>query len=391
MPTPEELLKYHPERFKTSRPQAVKLTRDMRSTRLENLSQAEYMKLFNQIAKLYNDEIMAVEREQRPLAEDANAIMCEIYFSCQLYSLFCKNGKNIFDISGTLFEMFSNTEVGSVPLSALKLPYDFFYLHFGRQESLAIGDGYYLDGAYISNTDGNISMSLTTVQDVDYRRSKMFFQEREQFFLINLDCSLIFDEAFKHSFEKKLDADRKAQNANKEAKKITGGSRYQVVSNQIGTPPGQDWELIQPLARQALQAIVNSLCFICAKPDLIEKEYPDSIPVDLAQELSKVKNNFQKKRRIDQALARLGYTRINFCGRGLTGIGPTGESTRRKTMDGYVIEDRTRVGHWRLQPVGPRNASTTVLKWIYPTIAPVRVKAEAKGEGHIYEVDKTSN
>lgn len=65
------------------------------------------------------------------------------------------NGRQIFDFEDHLVDMLDHTDLGNATLGSLKLPYDCFFLRFGRQERIKSEwneDFEYVDGAFIAAT-----------------------------------------------------------------------------------------------------------------------------------------------------------------------------------------------------------------------------------------------
>lgn len=62
----------------------------------------------------------------------------------QYTACFQHNGRNIFDLSKTLAQLFRYTDVEDVPIESVVFPYDVLYLYFGPQHDLFIGSEFVL-------------------------------------------------------------------------------------------------------------------------------------------------------------------------------------------------------------------------------------------------------
>jgi hypothetical protein len=70
-----------------------------------------------------------------------------------IYAQYCISGRNIFHFGPDIVEKFRNSYVGTVPVTAIKLSFNDFYMSFGEQEDLDLRDeGCYVDGAYIQGS-----------------------------------------------------------------------------------------------------------------------------------------------------------------------------------------------------------------------------------------------
>lgn len=109
----------------------------------------------------------------------------------QYTACFHLNGKNIFDLSESLAQLFRHTDVEDVPIESVVFPYDVLYLYFGPQHDLFIGSEFDLvDGAYVVRGQSGIGIMLTTVrEDVDYSRLVNRLTYPDRYFICNLDQS----------------------------------------------------------------------------------------------------------------------------------------------------------------------------------------------------------
>ncbi len=403
MTTPLDLLKYHPERFKQSRPQLIALMSAYRSVSdHEGTIFSERIGKFQErITQVYNDEIADLPRDQRPRRP-------VLYVGRSLsmlahYGKFVVNGRNIFDIDPVLIEMFRETDIKDVPLGLIQFIYRSFYIHFGKQSTMDLGDGNFCDGAYVSvheprgDQPGSLQILISTVREnVNYARSLKLVQDPEIYFYLALQFQQ--NTSFQQAFETFL----KEEAEGRENRIKQGGTKtFEIDGEQITvedvspiTATQEQLEMQQklPKALPAIRAILNTLCFLGSRPDDVEASYPETAPTDLVSQTETV--NYKKKRKAEQELARLGYLRIKFCGRRFSGIQanqpeqPEGSKSTKVDHPDFAPERKGRRGHWRLQPIGSTKAEERDKKliWIMPTTTTIWVRIGQELQGRIYDV-----
>ncbi|MCZ8517464.1 hypothetical protein O9H85_35015 [Paenibacillus filicis] len=107
------------------------------------------------------------------------------------YATFTVSGRNIFNFEQSMIESFKHTDIDQVPVSALSFPYTSFYMSFGKQEDLELwGEGYYVDGAYITVLPGfkSLQIILSTVRDdVDYKDETNWITNPDRYYYPSLN------------------------------------------------------------------------------------------------------------------------------------------------------------------------------------------------------------
>ena len=142
-----ELLRYHPERYRQTRPFAKQVFSAYQRINGFNPPTGQYLEtVTNIVSNSYNGELDNIEREKRPT--DIRWLMKEPSIACH-YGAFCNYGRNIFHLNDEIIEEFLYTDVGSIPLDAVNLPHECFYISFGTVSKLELStDGTYVDGAW---------------------------------------------------------------------------------------------------------------------------------------------------------------------------------------------------------------------------------------------------
>lgn len=146
--TTDSLLRYHPERYRRTRPFAKEVAKLYRSIAGVGPPTGKLIESITRvIQKEYNEVIRLIPRESRP--RDMRMFMREPAMACS-YGAFCAYGRNIFQLTAGLVYEFLHTDVESIPIGLVDFPYQCLYLSFGSQEQLSLYEGErYVDGAYV--------------------------------------------------------------------------------------------------------------------------------------------------------------------------------------------------------------------------------------------------
>ena len=363
---------YHPNRFLKIRPSYYRLINSYRSIiGLNSMTMEGMQELFGIFVKNYNVLLDQIPIENRP----DNTRFLKDEFSYFIH--FCKyyvSGKNIFSINPDLVEKFYYSDTIGINVSDLKFPYKSFYLAFGLQDDLELwNNGYFVDGAYISNFNDEICEIVlsTKRKDISYNsQSNFLIQDKYFYFSIETTVkSLSIEEAVSKTLEndslyKKYHSEDISglYDINGQLLRITDISEK---SNNI------DLQLRLSgfeVFKKSLNLIFNSLCFITAYSEKIVSGFPDDCPEEIIQQ---VKN--KKKNKLNPLN---GFTHIKFVGN--RNNGKTKLSSEQKQQTHW------RRGHWRNQACG-QNKTEHKLIWIMPTLVN-RIETNVSSIGHIYEV-----
>lgn len=378
---PSELQRYHPERYRQSRPFAKRVASLYRNLVGENPPNHQLIEQYsNTIFNSYNTEISKYPVEQRP--SDTRYLMREPSLATY-YGAYNAFGRNCFHLMDSIVQEFLNTEVDEVPLSAVNFPYEVLYISFGALSNLVLYNSFVVDGAYVIAHKGfPLQIALTTVnkpEPIIGKKSWAFVPDRYYYLALKTEnpeaCfGDLIEEAVKNELE-----------AQKDIGKIPDSGIYEVEGKRIGItnkrPESSKLDQAEIVSgekvfRESLRLVVNALCYFSQYPEGIEEIWPPSAPTALIEKIEKPKSPKQAQKAKSQ-LVSMGYSKIKFCGRALSRELPSGRL-------GGELSTHWRRGHWRLQPHG-KSGSKRKLVWIRPTIV-----RKDKGEpeyGHIYSVE----
>lgn len=321
----------------------------------------------------------AKEIKQNPDSFDiggAIAKTMEIRHWAPLVAQYELNGRQIFDVSENLTELLLNTDVKDCTLSGLNLPYDGFFLRFGKQDSIKTpwdkdeGTFEYVDGAMIAVTpyDANgvtgmrLKIGLSTVKEngVGVLTSGYFLDFTPNELLLNVDSAI--DRAI-------------------ERRRLDIGNTFNAIGSQmmgaIGDRLINSMEEGSELARKTMPLVINALFYLESLPTLP----PEGPGRDTSSELVSKWNSSKPDRqyKLKSQLKANGYTVVRLVGREIE----TPEVDASET--GASKRPHWRRGYWREnQAYGPKNSLRKRV-----LIKPVLVNAaKANADeipGHIYK------
>lgn len=371
----DSLARYHPERYRRSRPFARQVAALYQSlTGRSPLPTSATMNAVTNVVMLaYNAELDRLPIAERP--QDLRRLMKEPSLAMH-YGMFCAHGRQIFHFGPELTEQFRRTDVDDVPAGVLSFPYEAFYVSFGKQTDLDLrGRGTFVDGAYVSFLPNRHLQIVLTTQDGDDRA---WFLTPDNYYYLSLPLQdparLISSIAAKALEEDLKDLRRTGQDQPPQLEVLgvaVRNMRPETVHVDIAALSEG-----YPVFQQALKLIINGLCYLTAYPEDIETRWPDGTPPTLVRKIETATKPKEVQRTISK-LTSMGYNRIHFCGKSF--------AARSDIPTGREIATHWRRGHWRNQPHGPRMASRKLI-WIMPVL--VRKDRDSSAPaGRIYLVD----
>ncbi len=380
----DSLLRYHPERYRRTRPFSKKVASAYQSTAGINPPTSESLEaISNIIMNTYNDEISLIPRESRPT--EIRLLMREPSMA-SYYGAYCAYGRNIFHLNDEILEEFLYTDIKTVPIGFVDFPYDCFYISFGSIKELTLHhDNCYVDGAYIFAFSGfPLQIALTTLSSTwnySSRYEWIFNPDRYYYMTIERDdpsatFGILINNALKNEIEAHQNNEETFRTGIYELEdrsvSLINKCPENTKKNQKEISFGFDTFCV------ALNLIVNAICYISQYKSEIEESWPEDTPQSL---LSKLKNTKTPKQtqRIVSKLISMGYTKLKVCG----------NSFKKQNLqdDGNQIRSHWRRGHWRQQPYGEA-LKERKMTWIRPTI--VGRDKNSLNSGHIYELSKKS-
>ena len=380
--TEDSLLRYHPERYRRTRPFSKKVASAYRNTAGTNPPTSESLEAnATIIMNTYNDEISLIPRESRPT--ETRMLMREPSMA-SYYGAYCAFGRNIFHLNDEILEEFLHTDVGAVPIELVDFPYDCFYISFGSIKELALyNENCHVDGAYVFAFDGfPLQIALTTsISNWNYSSRHEWIFNPDRYYYMSIernDPSAIFGELIKNALKDKLEA-------YKDKGEMLETGIYEIEGKSVGIinkrseSAQKDQEEISSgfnTFRVALNLIVNALCYISQYENEITESWPQDTPKSLLSKLKTAKTQKQVQRVVSK-LVSMGYTKLKVCG----------NSFKKPKLqdDGGDVRSHWRRGHWRQQPYGESLKERKII-WIRPTI--VKKDKGTPEFGHIYELSK---
>jgi|GEM_PF-3302691 len=404
IPKPSEkpeppLYRYHPERFKAYRDYAESVGKFYR----QKVEPVSGMLTFDQLNEVM--PLMVSELNQRSMhfprklkdSHPAPSLVLETESTlATAYGRFVQAGRQIMDFPLALIEMLAKTDVDDIALNSIKMPYASQYLHFGPRADLEIEPGWLVDGAYVESRGvvGDVRFTVTAVpSDCSLSKQWYLFPEAEytQDFVgefRTMDLATAIDTVLSEKLVGLRETEAKA-----------GGNITSMVKqqfNQEETPFPENLTLVDvspklaaqrldisarrhPVYREALQLVVNALCYVAAYPEDIDTVWPTGTPDSLVQKVLHGKGKEQM--RAKSKLTALGYVPVHICGKQ---IAEQRAAHAIQANEHGHVGVHWRRGHWRNQVHGPAR-SLRKLIWVMPIVVGAKNRDEPE-TGHIYLV-----
>jgi len=297
-------------------------------------------------------------------------------------------GRNIFHIAPELLRMLDQTDLESIRLADIQLPFSTFYVAFGD----AFGAGFpeepnLIDGAYVSrhpDHPSELEIVLTSRRlDTDLKSSKAWPSSRDRYFYAPFDLKNATAET---TFQDLLDA----AIANRD---ITLGSQEKPrpdeiietedgpvlcshVFHETAADEATRARACMPVFRRALSLVGNFLVYLTTldHPSEMPQSYTRDAPTHLLTNITR--GTTHSRRAARQKLADAGYNAIRF-------VGAEFERSPGASTESSEMSPHWRRGHWTIQAHGPRHSLRKII-WIKPMI--VRADRGDPTIGHFYKV-----
>ena len=264
-----------------------------------------------------------------------------------LIGQYLENGKEIFDLTDSLVESLTYTDVKDASLQGLHLPYEAFYMRFGKQQTMRLpfpGDAddpdpwEYFDGAFVARAKWpelplgrhRLVFGLTTVRGDGLGRKApgyiVDFQPHE------LELPAL--EAIESSL---------ARRTEEIAKNVIGAS-----SNDVALAKHQQERIEESasLLRQAMPLILNGLFYL----ESLEGSFSSQPGRDAPPEWTTLWESSVPSRRqkIRSKLTREGYAVVHLLGQEVDAV--------QTKFERGATAPYWRRGHWRMQAHGEQRA-----------------------------------
>lgn len=305
------------------------------------------------------------------------------------YTSFRYYGSNIFEFPAHLLELFRQTDVDSVLLRDIRLPFGTIYIHFGKQENIKVYGNiasvinrfkpqqpstpnqddihFLLDGAYISQCRKTncLKVTFTSVKNKQGKYTTNCIDSYEEI------VSLVLEAAFTDtSIDEAVELIRKF---------LLNDKTYRTSELEINTITNQIIEY--------LKLAINCALYLQSYPDDITDDYSLEAPTNL---VSQTKRNSGVRAVAEKKLSQQGYRKIKFCGkvrRAETSF-PTIDTERTLTTD---EDKRTMQPHRRRTHIRKQRYGKGLESWRYVWIRETTIhkdKYQSSQQYRIYEVSE---
>lgn len=285
------------------------------------------------------------------------------------YGHYCKSGKITYDISSLLLETLAHTDVDNVPISAIKLPHQMVYLHFGKFSDVYQGvfiseeaDGS-RGGAYIFDFvyHNFATESLKNGDwDTEYAsNSTLYYTTGNE----DLATVLKLEKATALSTLDKAIGAISVTEMSIEEKNIMYANRLHSLDQN----------------HKHMALALNSLFYLNAAADDVVDDWGSDAPAANLEKIKREKTAGGKKS-LEDGLYSAGYRKVKYLGRRFA------QSQQGLTMaehlgSGRSVATHWRRGHFKQQPYGK---NSELRKLIF--VAPVLINPEGVQQGRIYTV-----
>jgi hypothetical protein len=300
------------------------------------------------------------------LVAEIFAKMAEMRHWVPLAAQFLSCGRQIFDLTDEVVEMLEQTDFGDCTLEGLHLPYEAFFVRFGKREAIHLHfdeeELEYLDGAFVATTpydeQGNLRLKFGFSTCKKGGEGVMLpgyfldFTPDEQAMPVALAIEHAITRRASNFSDKPGDSEaEKAINSHRRAQINSGGE----------------------IVKQASSLILNVLFYLESLGTQRRLEPGRDAPTDYTVRWEQ--SNPRQREKLKSRLLSEGYTTVYLLGREF--------SSSNTAAHGGTRRAHWRRGHWRRQHHGQAN-SLIKRKWIKPQL--IGAGSADELTGHIYVV-----
>lgn len=277
---------------------------------------------------------------------------------------FYEAGKNIYDMPEILLETLNMTDIGNIPISALELPHNFLYLHWGKFSKDF--QGVFIGHERIDSRSNAYTFDFVTHEFGTGQLDKSDWQPES-----TASIHLVYqhgDETLQALFEKDKSSSESVMN---------------FLGTQFGHNQEQQNEILQStlnekaLCQKHMALAVNSLFYLLSAKDL-ETDWGSDVPQDKLAKLQKEKSPGGKKS-LEDGLQAAGYRKVHYMGRVYA------KSAEARALKNHIATGRTVASHWRRghykQQAHGKNMALRKLIFIAPTL--INPDGEQAGKIHV--------
>lgn len=392
----QPIWRYHPQRQIEATPWGKSIANIARrsglSFTMEDLNQVA-MAFSSKLNDFFRMRPLRIRAEEKPDKGRAFSRYGEMLAHIVSY---LRAGKQIYDFPPLLTEMFRNTDIDDITMEHVRLPYPTVYLHFGLQETMPMGDGWFAEGMYITeirDESGGRHCNITLACCNDsFDRFQEFDRALEPAYTVALGPerqSMSLAEAIELYLSEKINY-LKSDIANADkweaevAQQISEGLAPPHAVSVRSRNSQQELDRLLPRHESFLKALrlaINGLIYVNAYPEDIETKWPSNTSPSKLRELAKAKDKKQKTRVMSE-LARAGFTPVHICGQRIQeqveAQRAAVHDTDKRTVSMHWVR-----GHWRRQAYGPGNSLRKII-WRMPLLRGTRASPDDEPLGHIY-------
>lgn len=348
--------RFFPERFRVAFPaESVKATQLLNGSAKNLVTTSILNEMGMSLHHAYNVDILALPFDQRPTRP--TPLLAQAVSLAFAYARFFVAGRQIYAFGPEIRDALVGADHRDIPLSALTLPFQSVYLHFGPQSFTIKGATF--EGAYVSQSIGVFEILLCTSQEREYSPGTRFTDPpKYQYLAINTskeaaDAPLgeiisrtVASEIveLKHRSELPTDPEELPPGF---VDRRREGAAEDLAAYRLGVENIDD----------AMRLVVNSLLFVSAYREHISSEWDGSTPLRLTQAIENPSIKLKQRQEAKRQLIANGYYKVNF-------VGARFDYSRCAHEDdhGREVRPHWRRAHWRLQRFGEgRQESRMVL------------------------------
>lgn len=313
------LLRYHPERFKITRPFAKQVVQYFRSNVKDGLvTQRNLTDIGVILERSYKSMISRLPFDKRP--KNAKFLYKDLSYAMH-YGTFNSLGKYIYHFDNELTDQFKMTDIDNVPIALLSFPHRSFYLSFGQQIDLNLwGDGFFVDGAYITAIPGQqLQIILSTIRnDIDYTDDLNWITNPDRYYYMSLNIDNpedILSSVVDKSIEVDIQHIKDMSDAITDmtgVQRVEGKEAYVIDKRKRSS----ETEITERrtgniVFKEALRLVINGLLYITAHAEEVEARWSDNTPRNMIERLEKATDKRSEQKAISDLLSQ-GYSKVNY-------------------------------------------------------------------------------
>lgn len=363
------------------------------------LSYAAFQRTMTSMVDLYNRTLEVMPFDQRPAS---TALFNDLVSTVGHMAAFVAAGRNTMLLAPGLVDLLDGTDLGDIRMSDIRLPFDCFYLSFGRGLRFGLpGDPNVIDGAYVSRIEKEdrtavLQFYITTRSLSSGRLASAWLSHPEPTFYVPLQVEIgesgkeeFRDDSFEAAIDRAIEARDIALQADPESvENLHEASRMlREQGMNVTTPAKTGFEVAadysraaMPTVQRVLKVMANALCYLSSEEVGAGSTWPDDAPEGLVREASMGKTP-KRRQAARNKLVQEGFAAVRILDfhRAVGGD----DAASGETVDRAEVAPHWRRGHWRRQAHGP-GLTERRLRWIRPVL--VRGDRGEAASGHVYLV-----